>query len=121
MGRFDVGSFIGGMIIGGIAGAVFVGYNALKLGTGLFQTASNEGWLNQAEMERDLQRMKGSGMAMAYAGRKVRRRRRRGRIGTRPPYGRAIGYRRKRANAARAIYGHGSGIESDLNRIPIYL
>ena len=51
---FDWGSFIGGIILGAIAGGAFVGWNALKLGANIFETAGKEGWINQAELERDL-------------------------------------------------------------------
>jgi hypothetical protein len=99
---FDAGSFIGGLVVGGIAGAVFVGWNALKLGAGAIQTAQQQGWLNEAELKRDLERMKAqSAMARAYSTR-------------------ARG-RGRRSYAAKAVYGHGTGTESDLNRIPIYL
>ena len=98
---FDWGSFIGGAVIGGIAGAVFVGYNALKLGGNILQEAGNQGWINKEELERDLARK--SNMARAYHVRSTPKR------------------RHRRAFAAHDIYGHGSGTESDLNRIPIFL
>lgn len=93
MGKFDAGSFIGGLIVGGIAGAVFVGWNALKVGVGLYEKAGQEGWINQGELASDLKRYR-SARVRAY---------------------------RSRAYPARAIYGHGTGTEGDLNRIPIFL
>ena len=97
---FDVGSFIGGAIVGGIVGMVFVGYNAIKVGANIFEQAGSQGWINKEEIERDL--AKKSRMARAYHVRSTPR-------------------RPRRAFAAHDIYGHGSGTESDLNRIPIFL
>ena len=154
---FDWGSFIGGIILGGIAGGVFVGWNALKLGANIFETAGKEGWINQAEVERDLAAK--SRMARAY-----RAMRSRvlivmkfkldipsfvggaivgGIVGSvflgmtsakeaeaeatanlaRAYHVRARPRRRRsrRSFCSQDIYGHGSGTESDLNRIPIFL
>jgi hypothetical protein len=93
---FDIGSFIGGFVVGGIAGMVFLGFKGITA----LGKASEMGWINQAEIEKDL---KSASMARAYSARARRR-----------------SYR-TRAYPARAIYGHGVGVESDLNRIPIYL
>ena len=98
---FDWGSFIGGAVVGGIVGGIYVGWTSLKVGVNLFEQAGKQGWINQEEVERDLARK--SNMARAYHVRSTPRR------------------RRARAFAAHDIYGHGSGTESDLNRIPIFL
>ena len=97
----DAGSFVAGLIIGGIAGMVFLGYKGITA----IGKAGEMGWINQAEIERDL---KSANLARAYSARA-----RRGRQQELQS--------RTRAYPAKAIYGHGVGVESDLNRIPIYL
>ena len=81
--KLDLTSFVGGVIVGGIAGSVFLGMTSAK----------------EAEAEAT------ANLARSYHVRARPRRRRRAR----------------RAFAAQDIYGHGSGTESDLNRIPIFL
>jgi hypothetical protein len=99
---FDWGSFIGGAILGGIAGGIFVGYQSLKIGVGLFEQASERGIINKEAIERAMRQQRArSSRARAYRVRAYS-----------PTY---------RASAAKAIYGHGTGTESDLNRIPIFL
>ena len=55
---FNAGSFFIGFIIGGLAGAWFVGTNAIKLGVAAVDVASKEGWLNKREIEKDMARAK---------------------------------------------------------------